>query len=372
MDKSCLFYYAKKYDIIYKLLNVVNKNMLKSQLKFIITIVLVLGFSISLQSLIASWQEPSATPPADNIDKPINTGNAYQKKYGSMDIGGNFGVASNLTVLSNITNGGTIYTDNISASTTGLNINSGDYGMEFNIDADGSGGDQFIYKVHGITMMTVSHNGDLLVNNDVYSGGNVLVKNADLVSNYYSKNQVDSNYYNKAVIDSNYYTKTQSNSRYYSKSQTYTKAQVDAKIAAVSGGGGTNDLYLGQHSSTQCTDAGGSVVIISGDKYCKFSGSSCGGGFTPRSNLTKTSAKTCNGTYCYSSSCIEVCDTTKPDSCVTSYHSFAIHTRETCSYKITNVTDTTDEIKDGVYVTTEHCTDSNHTCYANITEIGCY
>ena len=41
-----------------------------------------------------------------------------------MDIGDNFRVASNLTVLSSITSGGAIYTKNISSSTINLNIYS--------------------------------------------------------------------------------------------------------------------------------------------------------------------------------------------------------------------------------------------------------
>jgi len=72
--------------------------MLKIQLKFIITIVLVLGFSISLQSLIAAWQEPTVSPPGDNTDTPINRGSVTQDKLGGLNIGGGMGVGQDLII----------------------------------------------------------------------------------------------------------------------------------------------------------------------------------------------------------------------------------------------------------------------------------
>ena len=47
-----------------------NKN-LKFSAILIITIVLVLGASISLQSLLAAWTAPTADPPGDNTNSPI-------------------------------------------------------------------------------------------------------------------------------------------------------------------------------------------------------------------------------------------------------------------------------------------------------------
>ena len=73
--------------------------MLKTQLKFIITIALVLGLSISFQSLIASWQAPTDNPPGDNIDQPINTGDVDQVKLGGLDIGGKLGVTGDLDIV---------------------------------------------------------------------------------------------------------------------------------------------------------------------------------------------------------------------------------------------------------------------------------
>ena len=76
--------------------------MLKKQLKFhfklIIVIILTLGLSISAQSLLAQWQAPTAGPPGNNIDTPINTGIAYQEKLGSLNIAGDFGVDRDMIV----------------------------------------------------------------------------------------------------------------------------------------------------------------------------------------------------------------------------------------------------------------------------------
>ena len=68
--------------------------MLKNNLKFsavlTITVILVLGLSISLQSLLAEWTAPTANPPAGNTDKPINESATAQTKLGNLSIGGNF------------------------------------------------------------------------------------------------------------------------------------------------------------------------------------------------------------------------------------------------------------------------------------------
>ena len=76
--------------------------MLKTQLKFIVTIALVLGLSISFQSLVASWQAPSANPPNPNIDKPINISSDFQEKTGSFSVGGTLGVGIGLNSLGQI------------------------------------------------------------------------------------------------------------------------------------------------------------------------------------------------------------------------------------------------------------------------------
>jgi hypothetical protein len=147
--------------------------MLKSQLKFIITIALVLGLSISFQSLIAAWTAPTATPPGVNVDQPINTGSVFQTKEGSFDVLADLGIGNDLTVANNVTTGGTIYTDNLTATTTGLNIDSGDYGMEFNIDDNSDGFDRFIFKVAENEVMAIDDSGDLTANKFIGDGSSL-------------------------------------------------------------------------------------------------------------------------------------------------------------------------------------------------------
>jgi len=170
--------------------------MLKTQLRFIITIVLVLGFSISLQSLIASWQEPTVAPPGVNIAKPINEGGVAQTKNGAfttasdlgvggdsifggkaifggdldihgdadlsqdLTVGGDIGVSGNTSLSQNLNIGGQLNTSgSINSLSSNLVFNAGAHGMEFNIDSDGSGGDNFVYKIHGIEVMNIKDGG---------------------------------------------------------------------------------------------------------------------------------------------------------------------------------------------------------------------
>jgi len=96
--------------------------MIKTQLKFIITIILVLGLSISLQSLLASWQAPTVSPPGGNIDRPINTGLGLQTKQGSLDIAGDLGIGSSSVIAGNLVVGGSINGDG--AGIIGVNWNN--------------------------------------------------------------------------------------------------------------------------------------------------------------------------------------------------------------------------------------------------------
>jgi hypothetical protein len=56
---------------------------------FIITILLTLGLSISLQSLLAAWNPPTASPPSDNTPAPIYASGASQTITGDLGITGN-------------------------------------------------------------------------------------------------------------------------------------------------------------------------------------------------------------------------------------------------------------------------------------------
>jgi len=68
-------------------------NPLKFGAILIISIILTLGFSISLQSLLAAWTAPASVPPTNNIADFI--------------VGGNLGVVNNALVMGNLTASGT-------------------------------------------------------------------------------------------------------------------------------------------------------------------------------------------------------------------------------------------------------------------------
>lgn len=52
------------------------------------TFVITLVLSISVQSLVAAWEEPSATPPNANVAAPINEGTDTQAKQGKFQAQG--------------------------------------------------------------------------------------------------------------------------------------------------------------------------------------------------------------------------------------------------------------------------------------------
>ena len=58
-----------------------SKNF-KTSVLLILTVMLTLGLSISIQTLLASWTPPSTDPPGNNITQPINTGASLQAKSG--------------------------------------------------------------------------------------------------------------------------------------------------------------------------------------------------------------------------------------------------------------------------------------------------
>ncbi|MBI4812217.1 tail fiber domain-containing protein [Candidatus Falkowbacteria bacterium] len=73
---------------------------------FFLTVFLALGLSISLQSLLAAWTNPTQTPPGGNLDEPVNVSTTDQAKLGGLGIGGNFTV-----------NGASSFTGNVGIGT---------------------------------------------------------------------------------------------------------------------------------------------------------------------------------------------------------------------------------------------------------------
>ncbi|PLX20742.1 hypothetical protein C0584_04840 [Candidatus Parcubacteria bacterium] len=73
-------------------------KFLKTQFKLLVLIILVLGLSISLQSLLAAWTPPSSSAPNNNVYKPIDTSIDYQEKLGNVSLASDLGVGRDLTV----------------------------------------------------------------------------------------------------------------------------------------------------------------------------------------------------------------------------------------------------------------------------------
>ena len=66
------------------------QNKLKFAGYLTISIILTLGLSISMQSLLAAWTAPTQNPPGGNPDKPIDESAVGQTKLGNLSVGGNF------------------------------------------------------------------------------------------------------------------------------------------------------------------------------------------------------------------------------------------------------------------------------------------
>lgn len=293
---------------------------MKTNFKLIVFSFLILGISISLQSLFASWVEPLSNPPFDNIPAPINTGMNSQQKLGGLSVGGD------------LLSAGTIYASTTIMSLSGdMNIDAGPNGMEFNIDMDGTGEDEFLYKINGSPVVMIDSNGDFYAG-DVFSHGDELVSEFDLVNNFYNK------------------------------------VEVDNAIAAGGGGGATSfDLFNGEHSSSQCSDNGGVVVDMGIGKFCRFDGTmelnqwnqlgfispECPALWAQYADMTETvGSNTCTGYNNSNCSC-------PPGSCTVSPgHSFSISVLEQCGYQNGNC---------GQWGA---CLSSQ--CFASIHAIGCY
>jgi hypothetical protein len=68
------------------------KKIVSKLFFFVFAILLTFGLSISLQSLLAAWTSPTAAPPNNNTDAPVNVGAATQTKSGTLNLGGNINV----------------------------------------------------------------------------------------------------------------------------------------------------------------------------------------------------------------------------------------------------------------------------------------
>ncbi|MCK4997449.1 hypothetical protein KAS08_04025 [Candidatus Pacearchaeota archaeon] len=120
----------------------------------------------------------------------------------------------------------------------------------------------------------------------------------------------------------------------------------------------TSLLVNADHDSEQCEELGGGIVYDDDDKYCKFSGSSCPGDWSRYGSWSTTSNHKCS----------ESCGS----SCNTGYHSWENKGRETCGYYKSLTTKWISLIPPKIVDVCLYIKDEDKTCYAYITEVGCY
>lgn len=125
-------------------------------------------------------------------------------------------------------------------------------------------------------------------------------------------------------------------------------------------------LVFNQHTESQCTSAGGTVVTDGGsNKFCRFSSYSCPSGWTQYFSWSTTLSQTCNGTSpalpnpfadtLLNGSLNLPCS---GSSCTTGSHAFDNIGIETCSYEQARFDFS--------------CPSTTLTCTASRTQVGCY
>lgn len=99
-----------------------KKENLKILIYLIVAVVISVGVSISVQSLLAAWTAPTATPPGGNVATPINEGSNTQVKSGILGITNDFYVGI----------GNTFFVDE--SGTTNIGIGTADPKTKLDID----------------------------------------------------------------------------------------------------------------------------------------------------------------------------------------------------------------------------------------------
>jgi len=69
---------------------------------FIITVILTLGLSLSLQAVLAAWVGPTTAPPSANVTEPVNLGSSAQSKSGPLYVNMSAIASPGLLVLGNV------------------------------------------------------------------------------------------------------------------------------------------------------------------------------------------------------------------------------------------------------------------------------
>jgi len=137
----------------------INREKIKLAIYFSSIIIVCLGLSISLQSLLASWSPPTAVPPSANVFAPINVSNTGQAKQGGLIL--NTGGSANGLVVG-LGNVGIGLTDPLAK----LAVNN-----STNPDKKGSNTDAFYAYISGSNTVAVSAEQGNSSGYSIYSSG---------------------------------------------------------------------------------------------------------------------------------------------------------------------------------------------------------
>jgi hypothetical protein len=137
-----------------------------------------------------------------------------------------------------------------------------------------------------------------------------------------------------------------------------TCATVDELLAGGGGSGGGDDLFSGQRTITDCTDAGGEVVTVGSEQICRFNASSCssvgGHSWQQFDNWSTTQNNSCTGTGWWGCGIGTV---------NTGSHAWSDIPREQVDYSTNGIKEDGDN--NCISVDTA-------TCFATVTQVGCY
>ncbi|MBU0897973.1 hypothetical protein KJ806_02490, partial [Patescibacteria group bacterium] len=74
----------------------------KQFIYFCLIVLIILGISISFQSILAEWVNPQSLPPTDNLPAPINVSGVAQYKLGKLSIGTSVNPSQTLEVRNDV------------------------------------------------------------------------------------------------------------------------------------------------------------------------------------------------------------------------------------------------------------------------------
>ena len=366
----------------------------------VIVVGIVLGISLQF---VKAWTEPASIAPNGNVGAPINASGVTQTKTGLLGVGSLY--VSGLSAFDKSIKIGTGAIDpSIALDVEGSirqDVKSANLAADANgkiiAATSGSGASQWTtngtsiyYNTGNVGIGTATPAAKLDVSGDVHAS-KVFVDNltptagSELASKFYVDGKVaaaaaggsSGSYYTKNVSGTGpiycltgdvmtgggcWATDVTSGS----DSSGYGGRPVGEngwECMGISGNSTTSyircvgssiGLYGNDHTLSDCTSAGGTVMADGTNSYCQLSGS-CPSGWTQYNNFSTTQAKTCTGVN--DKNALITC--TGATSCTTGSHSFSNTAIETCSY---NNRDTFGLI----------CLTSAQSCTATINKMGCY